>query len=40
MMPRIVATSDTHFPFSGDLIPDGDILIHAGDLMYYGDPGE
>lgn len=39
-MTRIVATSDTHFPFSNNLIPDGDILIHAGDLMYYGDPGE
>ena len=37
---RIVATSDTHFPFNRDLIPDGDVLLHAGDLMYYGDPGE
>lgn len=33
---RIVATSDTHFPFSADKIPDGDIFIHAGDLMYSG----
>lgn len=37
---RIVCTSDTHFPFGRDLIPDGDVLIHAGDLMYRGDPGE
>lgn len=33
---RIVATSDTHFPFTGELIPDGDVLVHAGDLMYTG----
>jgi Icc-related predicted phosphoesterase len=33
---RIVATSDTHFPFSEDRIPNGDLLIHAGDLMYTG----
>lgn len=39
-MTRIVATSDTHFPFDNNLIPDGDVLIHAGDLMYRGDPGE
>lgn len=33
---RIVATSDTHFPFTNKLIPDGDVLIHAGDFMYNG----
>lgn len=37
---RIVATSDTHFPFDNRLIPDGDVLIHAGDLMYDGTPKE
>lgn len=33
---RIVCTSDTHFAFSADKIPDGDVFIHAGDLMYTG----
>lgn len=37
---RIVATSDTHFPFSEDKIPSGDVFIHAGDLMYTGLPDE
>lgn len=37
---RIVATSDTHFPFTNDLIPDGDVFVHAGDLMYDGTPQE
>ena len=41
---RIVATSDTHFNVPPDvatrLIPDGDILVHAGDLMYQGTPDE
>lgn len=37
---RIVATSDTHFPFSEDMIPSGDVFIHAGDLMYSGLPDE
>lgn len=37
---RIVATADTHFEFSPDQIPDGDVLIHAGDLMYGGGPDE
>lgn len=37
---RIVATSDTHFPFDASKIPDGDVFILAGDLMYYGDPAE
>lgn len=33
---RLVVTSDTHFPFSADKIPDGDVFIHCGDLMYTG----
>lgn len=37
---RIVATSDTHFPFKADRFPEGDVLIHAGDLMYTGLPDE
>lgn len=37
---RFVATSDTHFPFDNRLIPDGDVFIHAGDLMYDGTPKE
>jgi Icc-related predicted phosphoesterase len=37
---RIVATSDTHFPFDNSLIPDGDVFIHCGDLMYSGYPDE
>lgn len=35
---KIVATSDTHFPF--DNIPEGDVFLHAGDLMYTGYPDE
>lgn len=35
-MIKVVATSDTHFPFDNKLIPDGDVFIHAGDLMYTG----
>ena len=37
---RIVCTSDTHFPFQKEMIPDGDVFIHAGDLMYTGYPEE
>lgn len=33
---RLVATADTHFKFDNSLIPDGDVFIHAGDLMYTG----
>lgn len=36
MTLRIVVTSDTHFPFDNSLIPDGDVFIHCGDLMYSG----
>ena len=31
---KIVCTSDTHFEFG--LLPEGDVLIHAGDFMYSG----
>lgn len=45
---KIVVTSDTHFPFSipGNPdegvpgIPEGDVLLHCGDLMYSGYPDE
>lgn len=33
---RLVVTSDTHFPFKPELVPDGDIFLHCGDLMYDG----
>lgn len=33
---RIAATADTHFPFSEDRVPECDLFIHAGDLMYTG----
>lgn len=33
---RIVATSDTHTPVDPKSIPDGDVFIHAGDLMVRG----
>lgn len=33
---RLVVTSDTHFAFDDKHIPDGDVLIHCGDLMYTG----
>lgn len=35
---RLVATSDTHFPVHMYKmpIPDGDVFIHAGDLMFHG----
>jgi Icc-related predicted phosphoesterase len=37
---RIVATSDTHFHVDPAKIPDGDVFIHAGDLMYSGQVSE
>ncbi len=37
---KIVATSDTHFSFGPELLPQGDMLLHAGDLMYTGYPDE
>lgn len=39
-MLRLVCTADTHFPFDKSMIPDGDVFIHAGDLMYSGQVGE
>lgn len=35
---KIVCTSDTHFPFGP--VEDGDVLIHAGDLMMQGTVNE
>lgn len=43
---RIIATSDTHFVFplprDGKYpgVPEGDVLLHCGDLMYTGHPDE
>ena len=33
---RIICISDTHGQQAGLRVPDGDILIHAGDFMTYG----
>ncbi len=33
---RIICISDTHGQHADLLLPDGDILIHAGDFMTYG----
>ncbi|CAN5924884.1 hypothetical protein BH11MYX4_BH11MYX4_48900 [soil metagenome] len=37
---RIVAMADTHLFHEGLVVPDGDILIHAGDLLQHGSLGE
>lgn len=37
---RLVATSDTHFEVDITRIPDGDVFVHAGDLMDRGYPDE
>ena len=37
---RLVATSDTHVPVDPSFIPEGDVFIHAGDLMVRGYPNE
>ena len=34
---RIVCISDTHGQHAKLSVPDGDILIHAGDFMAFGD---
>lgn len=33
---RLIATSDTHFDFKPEWVPDGDVFIHAGDFMLSG----
>jgi Icc-related predicted phosphoesterase len=33
---RIVALSDTHGKYRDITVPDGDVLIHAGDMLKYG----
>lgn len=35
-MPRVVCISDTHQQEEKLVVPDGDILIHAGDITYNG----
>lgn len=37
---KIVATSDTHTVVDVNIIPDGDVFIHAGDLMTTGYPDD
>lgn len=37
---KLVATSDTHYPFDASTVPDGDVFILAGDFMYEGTPAE
>lgn len=37
---RIVATSDTHKKVDISIVPDGDVFIHAGDLMTTGYPDD
>ncbi|HSO31557.1 MAG TPA: metallophosphatase domain-containing protein [Labilithrix sp.] len=37
---RIVAMADTHLFHEGLVVPDGDILVHAGDLLQHGSLGE
>ncbi|KKN31472.1 hypothetical protein LCGC14_0823450 [marine sediment metagenome] len=39
-MKKIVCISDTHGEFRGLVVPDGDILVHAGDITTYGQPAE
>jgi Icc-related predicted phosphoesterase len=33
---RIVAMADTHLQHDGLVVPDGDILVHAGDMLQHG----
>lgn len=37
---RIVCLSDTHSLHKRVSIPDGDILVHAGDFTHHGEPSE
>jgi len=33
---RIVAMADTHLQHEGLVVPDGDVLVHAGDMLQHG----
>lgn len=33
---RIVAMADTHLAHEGLVVPDGDVLVHAGDMLQHG----
>jgi predicted phosphodiesterase len=33
---RIVAMADTHLQHDGLVVPDGDVLVHAGDMLQHG----
>lgn len=35
-MVRVVAMADTHLRHEGVRVPDGDVLVHAGDLLAHG----
>ncbi len=37
---RIIALSDTHFRHQHVAVPEGDVVVHAGDLTRSGDPAE
>lgn len=37
---RIVALADTHLYHDELVVPDGDVLVHAGDLLRHGDLDE
>ncbi|VTS06404.1 metallophosphatase domain-containing protein [Tuwongella immobilis] len=39
-MPRVVLLSDTHGKHDQLIVPEGDVLLHAGDLSSYGRMGE
>jgi predicted phosphohydrolase len=39
-MPRVVCISDTHSQHDEVIVPDGDILLHAGDMAARGVPHE
>lgn len=39
-MKKIICISDTHGAFRGLKVPEGDVLVHAGDIMAWGRPDE
>jgi predicted phosphohydrolase len=39
-LTRFVCLSDTHSKHSKIEVPDGDVLIHAGDFCHFGTPEE